>query len=317
MKRLSFIISLLISLFFLYFAFKNFNLNETLGYIQRTNFFYILLGTLIFLFSFLLRGMRWKMILMKGEEINLNLAMSNIFIGQMGNNILPWRMGDLWRVIMMKKQGKFPMTSTGAAIGTERLYDGITIVILGVISSSIYSIHMRMVEFLYYFAGGIAAVMLLVFLFFKIFGNKQGEFIRNVLSGISSIRSPLTFSYIMSFTLIIWLIESFSFYFFFLSSGFKLSILQLFFVVFSLNIALLIPAAPASLGTFEYAIVLSGKLFSIPKSASVSLAITIHFMRFLSINIVALFFMVFMGMKVRKEIKEVEEASQAENEIAL
>lgn len=316
MKKISLFISILISAIFLYLSFSNFNLQDTLSYVRRSKIEYIILATCIFVFSFFLRGFRWKLLLHQSGDISLKTATSNIFIGQMGNNILPWRMGDLWRVIMLKKQNGVSMVSSGASLGTERLYDGITIVFLGIISSSIYSIHMKMIKMLYILGGILIGIIFLLWLFFKFFGNKEGKLIKNLLRGISTLKDPTKFAYLIGFSLVIWSVESLSFYYFFLSTGFKLSVLQVFFVVFSLNLALLIPAAPASLGTFEYAIVFSCKLFSIPKSAALSLALTIHFMRFLSINVVAIIFMLMMGIKFRKEIKELEEATQVQDETA-
>ncbi len=316
MKKLSLFLSILISAIFLYLSFSNFNFQETLNYMKHTRVEYIVLATIIFVFSFFLRGIRWKILLQNSGDISIKTATSNIFIGQMGNNILPWRMGDLWRVIMLKRQNRVSMVSSGASLGTERLYDGITIVILGIISSSIYSIHMRMLKLLYILGGVILGIILLLWLFFKFFGEKEGKFIKNLLSGISTLKDPVKFLYLIGFSLVIWSVESLSFYYFFLSSGFKLSILQVFFVVFSLNLALLIPAAPASLGTFEYAIVFSCKLFHIPKSAALSLALTIHFMRFLSINLVAIIFMLLLGIKFKREIKELEEAANVQDETA-
>lgn len=316
MKKLSFFLSILISAIFLYLSFSNFNLQETIIYVKRSRVEYIVLATCIFVFSFFLRGFRWKILLYQSGDISLKTATSNIFIGQMGNNILPWRMGDLWRVIMLKKQNGVSMVSSGASLGTERLYDGITIVFLGIISSSIYSIHMKMMKMLYILGGVLLGIIFLLWLFFKFFGNKEGKFIKNLLKGISTLKDPVKFTYLIGLSLVIWSVESLSFYYFFLSTGFKLSVLQVFFVVFSLNLALLIPAAPASLGTFEYAIVFSCKLFSIPKSAALSLALTIHFMRFISINLVAIIFMLLLGIKFKKEIKELEEAAQVQDDTA-
>ena len=314
MKKLTFLVSIIISAIFLYLSFSNFNLHETLSYVKRTDIGMLLLASLIFIISFILRGIRWKIILAKSGTVSARIAIANIFVGQMGNNILPWRMGDLWRLFLLKKQENVSMASSGAGLGIERLYDGITIIILGIISSSIYSVYAKMLRALYYLAGAVALIVILVVAFFKIFKNKEGKLIKNIMLGISTMKDPRTFLSLIAFSLIIWCIESLSFYFFYLSSGFRLTILQIFFVVFALNIALLIPAAPASLGTFEYAIVFSSKLFHISKSAAVSLAVTIHFMRFLSINLVALFLMLELGMKVKEEIIELEEAAQLQDE---
>ncbi len=300
----------------LYLAFSNLNLREALSYMGKMNPWDLTAGSLIFVLSFLLRGIRWKFILKRTSGLSLNLATANIFIGQFGNNILPWRMGDVWRTLMLRKMVNLPLVSGGAGLGVERLYDGIVIVGLGILASSYYAIHTRMLKTLYTLLGVLLGVFIILLVFLRIFGRKEGRFIQNLSRGISSLRNPRDFGLLILFSFFIWLVESASFYYFFLAAGFSLKLLQIFVVVSILNVVLLLPAAPASLGTFEYAIVFAAGLLSIPKEASLPLALVIHFLRFLSINIVALLFALVLGLSLKREIKEVEkEADKVEEEV--
>jgi len=315
-KKLTFFASLIISALALYLAFSNLNLKEAFAYMKRMNPWDLLAGSLIFVISFLLRGIRWKLILKKSSGISLPLATANIFIGQFGNNILPWRMGDVWRTIMLKRMVDLPLVSGGVGLGVERLYDGIVIVTMGIVASSYYAIHTRMLKTLYTLLGVLIGVFVILLLFLRIFGHREGRFIQNLSRGIDSLKNPRDFLFLLAFSFFIWTVESVSFYYFFLAAGFSLRILEIFLVVAILNLVLLLPAAPASLGTFEYAIVFATKLLSIPKEASLPLALVIHFLRFLSINVVAVLFAFLLGLSLKREIKEVEkEADKVEAEV--
>ncbi len=283
---------------------------------RKMNPWDLVAGSLIFVLSFLLRGLRWKLILKKSEELSLNLATANMFIGQFGNNILPWRMGDVWRTVMLRKLAKIPLITGGVGLAVERLYDGIVIVSMGIFASSYYAVHSKMLHTLYTLIGILLGVFIFLLLFLRIFGHREGRFIQNLARGASSLKNPGDFLLLLSFTFFIWSVESASFYYFFHSAGFSLKPAQILLVVAILNLVLLLPAAPASLGTFEYAVVFASQLLSIPKSAALPIALVIHFLRFISINLVAILFMLVLGLSLKMEIKEVErEAEKVEEEV--
>ncbi len=283
---------------------------------KRMNPWDLVAGSLIFILSFLMRGLRWKLILKNTEHLSLNLATANMFIGQFGNNILPWRMGDVWRTVMLRKLAKIPMVTGGVGLAVERLYDGIIIVAMGIFASSYYAVHSKMLKTLYTLIGVLAGVFLLLLLFLRIFGHKEGRFIQNLVRGAGSLKNPKDFFLLLTFTFLIWSVEAASFYYFFHSAGFSLKPAQILLVLAILNLVLLLPAAPASLGTFEYAVVFASGLLSIPKAASLPIALVIHFLRFISINAVAILFMVVLGLSIKMEIKEVErEAEKVEEQV--
>ena len=97
MKKL---LSFLLSLVCLYFAFQQANIYDIITTITKANFVYILYASVITGFTFLVRSIRWRILLEKTNS-NLQSFSATIHIGYFLNNILPLRGGDLVRAKLL------------------------------------------------------------------------------------------------------------------------------------------------------------------------------------------------------------------------
>ncbi|MBT3797197.1 MAG: hypothetical protein HOF97_06750, partial [Candidatus Marinimicrobia bacterium] len=62
-KIIKFIFSLLISILGLYYAFNKVNFNELWFYLKSANIFYIILASVLLIFSVAIRAERWQLLL--------------------------------------------------------------------------------------------------------------------------------------------------------------------------------------------------------------------------------------------------------------
>lgn len=92
-------------------------------------------GGLLYLVTFLPRGMRWGRLLAGVRRIPV-LHLSEVeAIGFMANNVLPFRLGELVRAYTLGRKENVSVTTAFATIVMERLCDGLTLVLaLAVIS---------------------------------------------------------------------------------------------------------------------------------------------------------------------------------------
>ena len=90
---ISFIGGVLISAVALYFAFKNVPLAELFNYLASINYFWVLPAVLVSVFSFMLRAVRWQIILESTRRISFRRAFHPMMIGFMINCVLPGRLG--------------------------------------------------------------------------------------------------------------------------------------------------------------------------------------------------------------------------------
>ena len=99
----SFIGGLIISVVALYFAFKNVPLAELFNYLVSINYFWILPAVAIVLLSFFLRAWRWRIILDSESKISVWRAYHPMMIGFMINCVLPGRLGEVARPVILQK----------------------------------------------------------------------------------------------------------------------------------------------------------------------------------------------------------------------
>ena len=85
----------------LYFAFKQVNLEDINRAISNANIYYILIALLTTYITFILRSIRWKILLDSRQNLKLYKYISTTHIGYFLNNILPFRAGDLGRAKLL------------------------------------------------------------------------------------------------------------------------------------------------------------------------------------------------------------------------
>jgi uncharacterized protein (TIRG00374 family) len=126
---ISFVGGILVSAGALYFAFKNVPLTELFNYLASINYFWVLPAVLVTVFSFMLRAVRWQIILESTRRIRFWRAFHPLMIGFMINCVLPGRLGEVARPVILQKKEKVPVTTGLATVVTERVFD-ISILIL-------------------------------------------------------------------------------------------------------------------------------------------------------------------------------------------
>ena len=100
------ILSISVATLCLYFAFQQVNLEDINRALFTANLFYVFLATLITFITFILRSIRWRMLLNTPRELSFVQYMSSTHIGYFLNNILPFRAGDLGRSQLLSNQSK-------------------------------------------------------------------------------------------------------------------------------------------------------------------------------------------------------------------
>ena len=120
----------LLSMGALYFAFKNVPIAELYRYLTSINYFWILPAISVALSSFILRAVRWRIILESTHRIGFWQAFHPMMIGFMTNCILPGRLGEVARPIILQKEEKIPFATGLATVVTERVFDICLLVLL-------------------------------------------------------------------------------------------------------------------------------------------------------------------------------------------
>lgn len=120
---ISLIVGIIVSGGAIYLAFRNVPMKELVSYMGTINYYWILPSAVISLVSFVLRGIRWQIILSSAKEISFWRAFHPLMIGFMLNCILPGRVGEVARPLILQKKDQVPFSTGLATVAGERVFD--------------------------------------------------------------------------------------------------------------------------------------------------------------------------------------------------
>ena len=123
-----FIIGLIFSIIGLYFAFKDFNYTSFLEVVKTTKIFYVLLASSFLIFSVWFRAIRWHYLLIKAKSISYKHLFEIEMLGFFGNNVLPLRLGELYRSIILSNRFKISKSTVIGSVVLERILDTLGLV---------------------------------------------------------------------------------------------------------------------------------------------------------------------------------------------
>jgi uncharacterized protein (TIRG00374 family) len=131
----SLVLGALLSGLTLYLAFRNVPVDELLNYLGTINYWWIGPTVLLVLASFSLRVIRWQIILRQAGAVTYWQAFHPLMIGFMMNCVLPGRIGELARPVILKKNENIPIATGLGTVAAERVFDFILLIGLLVLVS--------------------------------------------------------------------------------------------------------------------------------------------------------------------------------------
>ena len=127
-------VSLLIGGFFsvagFYFALKNVPLNELFRYLVSINWLWGIPTILLGILTYILRAIRYKLILSTSTRISFFSSFHPLMISMMINNIVPGRAGEFARPAILKKMEGVPYSLGLATVVAERFFDAVTLILI-------------------------------------------------------------------------------------------------------------------------------------------------------------------------------------------
>ena len=262
----------------------------------------VLLAVAVFMAASYLRAFRWQVLF-----INERISTPRLFIIQnegIGlNNVSPVRVvSEPTQLAVLKIRDKVDGATALATLGMERVIDVIaSTLILGVA----FFLVPEMSNFTLYVWGAIGFTVVVVALVrFVAWGSDAVSFFRRFpfLSAFATAvrdlvreRARLTASLLLS--IVYWIMVGVTAWIIARALGLSISPVTATLVIMgTIFFATAIPAAPAAIGTFEFAIVYVLEFFDVTKEASFGFAVITHAIFFLPPTIIAAVFLPFEGV---------------------
>lgn len=286
--RLHLFLGIIISLVALWFAFRKISLDDLLKIISNVKWAWIFIAAFSKLIVLFIKSFRWRRELKAMDGRVYRHSFQALSLGYFSNTILPFKLGELIRVGLLKRYN--PSLNFGhglATIAAERSLDGSILAILVlcmipfvpmpswiVVGTSVLLIAMLLII-------ALANITTLHKLMIKKLPTKGlGLLLRKVIESLSKgtavLRQGRDFTIVVILTIMAWLIEALVFWSVVQSLALPLSYPVCFISTVLISVAILIPSAPGQIGTHQALSVFILGGFGIATIDAVSLSIVLQ-----------------------------------------
>ena len=321
------LVGILISLGFLYWALRGVDPAELVADLRGVNVGFYLLSVALATLTFPARAFRWRIILASsGGRVPYRPVWHATAIGFMATNLLPARAGELARAYAASRFIDVPLARSIGSVAVERVFDGLIVVLL--LALSIATFHEagaarlsgQSVSSLAAWSGA-AFIVILGFLFFlvhaprpalawlaaalrRVLPARAAEFVvrvtRSFIEGLTVLRSPAAFAYVVTCSLGVWLINAAAFYAAFLAFHLgPLPITSPLLMQGIVAVGVAIPSSPGFVGVFEWTGVFALGLYGIAQTPAASCALGTHIGWFIPITAIGLWRLARSGLSLR------------------
>lgn len=315
-----------VSAVFLYLALRGISFSEVVAQVRRADALLFAASMIVVTLTFPARAIRWRVLLAAatGSTPPFRPVWLATAIGFMANNVLPARAGEFARAWAASKLVGPPVTTALSTIAVERIFDGVTVVtmlFIGIAAPGFpdgVRISGRSLS-------GIATLMGVVFLAAMVvlgitahypapmlrFGERVFRAVlpsrfaeiavkiaRNIVDGLSVLRSPRQFLLVLFWSFVVWGLNSASYLLAFAS--FHLDSLPLSAALVLQGIVVLgvaIPSAPGFVGVFQLACVAALGVYGIDRAEAGGFAIALHLGWFIPITVLGILALLRAGLK--------------------
>lgn len=277
---------------------------------------YLVLAVVVCLLAWLLRGLRYKVIL-SGIGIRCSFLFSTgcIFISQTANLIVPARLGDLVRVFILKQQYGAGVSEGISSIVVERVFDIVMVALLGAVS--LLFVFNVPDEFFWLII--LTLVLGAGFFIFIAISNRfvsKNRYIGILLAMLDQIRqvslSVKSIFALSTSSIVIWLLDVFVCLLVAMMFGVSIPFAVVTLAIVVGNLVKAIPLTPGGVGTYELAVAAILTASGVEPAVATLIAVIDHLIKNLVTlggGVIAIYFFGDLGLDAiksafRKEIQE-------------
>ncbi len=335
LKRWRFWLGAAISALFIIYALRGLDLWHVWADIQSANFWWIIPGVLAYFVGVWFRAWRWHYLLRPIKPIPVANIWPITVIGYMGNNVYPFRAGEVLRAYILRRKEGVSMSASIATILVERIFDGLVMLLFVFIVLPIVPglpDWLRQVVILASLAFFGALIVFLVmaahpatsrtiyhwailrFVPLPLQSKALGLADR-FMEGLSSLTSWRDILMVFFTSIIIWLLETVKYWFVMFAFDFTVSFFALMLMNGVVNLATTLPSAPGYIGTFDGPGIEVLKVFGVNPTVAAAYTLVLHAALWLPITALGLYYMVVESLTWRDFSQAVTTGQQAKEPI--
>jgi uncharacterized protein (TIRG00374 family) len=332
-KRWQFWLGVAISAVLLWWALRSLQLREVWLALQGAQYWWLIPGVAVYMLAVVARTWRWHYLLRPLKSVSVRTMFPIVAIGYMGNNIYPARAGEVLRAYVLRKREGISISASLATIIIERAFDGIVMLafvflnlpeLAGLKGDSGFIGDIRTLAII----GAVLFLFaVLLFLLMAVFPEKSIGLVSKIIDriiptrfreksrslverfheGLASLRSPKDVLMVLVTSVIIWLLETWKYWFVMHAFSFSVSFFTLMLMNGIVNLATTIPSAPGYIGTFDAPGIKVLETYGVPGAVAAGYTLVLHAALWLPITLLGAYYMAREQLswdRVQEEIAE-------------
>ncbi len=319
-------VSLVLMVALLAFFLWNVDFDLVVTGLQQANPWLVALAAGLALLSYWARVLRWMLILRPVAKVRHSSALLATAVGYAAITLLPARMGDILRPVILAKRDRFPVSAGLASILTERVFDLWTVVLFFMVFliwpplmidlDANAEANLQLLRITGYAVAAVLAAGTIVLLglfsyqerfvevlskplarFAPSWREPFANFLNHFLDGLRVLQRPRDLLITMTASFVLWYIIFWQVKVTLMAFGLDLPLRVSFFVVTLAVIGLAIPT-PGGVGGFHKATQIGlTTFFGVELNLATAIAIVYHAICFIPITIIGLMCLPLLGMR--------------------
>jgi uncharacterized protein (TIRG00374 family) len=317
MKRWQLLLGVAVSALFLWLALRGLELRDVWEKMRAANYWWLVPSVAVYFVGVWVRTWRWDYMLRPLKHIPVGRLFPVVVIGYMGNNVYPFRAGELLRSYVLYRREDVPVSASLATVIVERVFDGLVMLLFVFVALPFTplpdnadwlqtTVNIASVAFfvaLVVFFGLAAFPQRALRLAEIVFGRLPAKvqtpllgFTVRFLDGLESLRHFRNVIMIFGTSVVIWLLETVKYWFVMHAFDFSVSFFALMLMNGIVNLATTLPSAPGYVGTFDTPGIETLKLYGIPAPIASAYTLVLHAALWLPITLLGAYYMVREGL---------------------
>ncbi len=260
-----------------------------------------------------LKAWRWQIVIAAAQPVRLALVALTTLIGFMANAVLPARAGELVRVVLLGQRGGVSKTTLLASLALDRLLEGVAMIAVLVALPLLTPTPL-------WFRSATWALSAVVFgllaLGVVIGHGREHRWLRRLpvsqrirawlahvlerlSAGFAALRSPGHLVSALVISVLGWGLQGLMLWLCLTALDVHLSLLAAFLVLMAVNVGVMAPAAPGSVGTFELATVVALAFLGVAEAPALAFALIYHAVQLIPTVLAGLLVLPLVGVRWR------------------
>ena len=321
-------VSVAMSALFLWLAVRGVHWEDAAAALRGANYVWVVLMLPVTVWTLFIRAQRWRVFLHDVGVPPLRPLVSATNIGFMANMVLPLRIGEVIRPVLLSRRAHLSLSGVLASVLLERIFDMFTILFLFGVSVSLVTVSDEVRQWGWMLTGlavAVAAVIVLIRVQERLAlriarrladlvpgqaGDSAYQFAEGFVRALEMLDSPMAYVKAFAWSLYLWIAISVVYVFGFWAFHMDVPELRGALVLTTLvAIAVSVPSAPGFIGSFQLGCVLGLRIFGVKESPALAFSLIVHLSQFVGVIGAGLYSLWVEGISFR----EVEAAEQGDD----